>query len=59
MVFDINMEDFRRKSCLFTGGNITKTPPTITYASVVSRDKDMDSLTIDALKNLEVKVEDI
>jgi len=35
-VFDIKMENFRRKVRLVAGGHVTEAPPTITYASVVS-----------------------
>ena len=38
MIFDIKMEDFRRKARLAAGGHMTKAPATITYASVVSRE---------------------
>ncbi len=37
MVFDIKMEDFKRKARLVAGGQKTEAPATITYASVVSR----------------------
>jgi hypothetical protein len=36
MIFDIKMEDFRRKARLVAGGHRTEAPATITYASVVS-----------------------
>ncbi len=32
MIFDIKMEDFRRKARLVAGGHMTKAPATITYA---------------------------
>ena len=38
---------------------MTKAPPTITYASVVSRETVRLALTIAALKDLEVKVGDV
>ena len=37
MVFDVKMEDFRQKARLVARGHMTEAPPTITYASVVSR----------------------
>ena len=38
MIFDVNMgENFRRKSRLVGGGNMTEAPYSITYSSVVSR----------------------
>ena len=60
MIFDIKMEDFRRKARLVAGGHMTKdVPPTITYASVVSRDTVRIALTIAALNGLDVKTADI
>jgi hypothetical protein len=59
MVFDIKMEDFRRKARLVAGGHMTGAPATITYASVVSRETVRLALTIAALNDLEVKVGDI
>jgi hypothetical protein len=59
MVFDIKMEDFRRKARLVAGGHMTDAPPTITYVSVVSRDTVRLALTIAALNALEVKAADI
>jgi hypothetical protein len=59
MVFNVKMEDFFRKSHLVTGGHMTKAPPTITYASVVSRETICIALTIAALNDLEVKVGDM
>ena len=38
MIFDIKMEDFRRKSRRVAGSHMTDTPAAITYASVVSRE---------------------
>ena len=55
MIFDIKMEDFRQKARLVAGGRMTKAPPTITYASVVSRETARLALTIAALNDLEVK----
>ena len=59
MIFDIKMEDFRRKARLVAGGHVTDAPPTITCASVVSRETVRIALTIAALNDLEVKVADI
>jgi hypothetical protein len=56
MIFDIKMEDFRRKARLVAGGHRTEAPATITYASVVSRETVRLALTIAALNDLEVKV---
>ena len=59
MVFDIKMEDFRRKAQLVASGHMTEAPPTITYASVVSRETVRLALMIAALNDLEVKVGDV
>jgi hypothetical protein len=59
MIFDIKMEDFRRKARLVAGGHRTEAPATITYASVVSRETVHLALTIAALNDLEVKVGDV
>ena len=59
MVFDVKMEDFRQKVQLVAGGHMTKAPPTITYASVVSQETVRLALTIAALNDLEVKVGDV
>ena len=59
MVFDVKMEDFRRKAWLVAGGHMTETPATLTYASVVSRESVRIALTLAALNDLEVKTGDI
>ena len=59
MVFDIKMEDFTRKARLVAGGHKTDAPPTITYASVVSRETVRIALLMAALNDLEVKVGDV
>jgi hypothetical protein len=53
------MENFRRKVRLVAGGHVTEAPPTITYASVVSRETVRIALTIAALNALEVKIGDV
>jgi hypothetical protein len=55
MVFDVEMEDFRRKARLVAGDHMTKAPPTVTYASVVSLETDR----LAALNDPEVKVGDV
>eukprot|EP00804_Cyclotella_cryptica_P002923 CCRYP_013282-RB/>CCRYP_013282-RB protein AED:0.39 eAED:0.39 QI:0/-1/0/1/-1/1/1/0/114 len=59
MIFDIKMEDFRRKARLVAGGHVTDVPPTITYSSVVGWETVRIALTLAALNDLEVKVADI
>ena len=38
LIFDVKMEDFRRKARYVVQGNMTETPATLTYASVVSKE---------------------
>lgn len=59
MIFDVKMEDFRRKARLVAGGHRTEAPATITYASVVSRETVRIALLMAALNDLEVKVGDV
>ena len=59
MIFDIKMEDFRRKARYVAGGHATVAPPTLTYASVVLRESVRIALTLAALNDLEVKTSDI
>jgi hypothetical protein len=59
MIFDIKMEDFRRKVRLVAGGHMTKAPATITYASVVSRETFCIAHLMAALNDLNVKVGDV
>ncbi len=59
MIFDVKMEDFRRKARLVAGGHRTEAPATLTYASVVSRETVRLALTIAALNDFEVKVGDV
>ncbi len=59
MVFDIKMEDFKRKARLVAGGHKTEAPATITYASVVSRETVHIALILAALNDLQVKAGDV
>jgi hypothetical protein len=59
MVFDIKMEDFKRKARLVAGGHKTEAPATITYASVVSRETVHIALMLAALNDLQVKAGDV
>jgi hypothetical protein len=60
LIFDIKMEDFRRKSRYVAGGQHTvDAPSSLTYASVVSRETVRVALTLAALNDLEVKACDI
>jgi hypothetical protein len=59
VIFDVKMEDFRRKSRFVAGGHTTDTPPSMIYASVVSRESVRIALTLAALNDLNVKMADI
>ena len=59
MIFDVKMENFRRKARLVAGGHMVSVSNVPTYASVVSRETVRIALTIAALHDLEVKVGDI
>jgi hypothetical protein len=59
LIFDIKIEDFRRKAHMVAGGHMTGAPTIMTYASVVSRETVHIPLTIAALNDLKVKVADI
>ena len=37
LIYDVNIEDFRRKTRLVAGGHMTETPKCTTYSSVVGR----------------------
>ena len=58
IIFHIKIEEFRRKSRLVAGGHMTKTPDTMTYYSVVSRETVFLDLVIATLNDLEVKCGD-
>lgn len=58
-IFDVKMEDFRRKARYVAGGHVTEAPKVLTYASVVSRESVRIALTIAALNALEVKASDV
>ena len=59
MIFDVKMEDFRRKSRLVAGGHTTKPPATIKFESVVSRETVIIALVLAEFNDLEAKVADI
>jgi hypothetical protein len=59
MIFDVNMEDFRRKARFVAGGHTTDTPRTMTYASAVSRESVRVELTLATLNDLDVNMADI
>ena len=49
VVWDVKMEDFRRKARLVAGGHMTTAPASITYASVVTGEAVRIALTLAAL----------
>ena len=59
LIFDVKMEDSRRKARYVAHGNMTKAPETLTYARVVSRESVGITITLAALNDLKVKTEDI
>jgi hypothetical protein len=59
MIFDVKMEDFRRKAIFVAGGHTTDTPHDMPYASVVSIESVIIALTLAALNYLDVKMADI
>jgi hypothetical protein len=59
MIFDVKMEDFRRKARFVAGGHTTDTPHEMTYASVVSRESVIIALSLATLNDVDVKMADI
>jgi hypothetical protein len=59
MVFDVKMEDFKRKACLVANGHRNEAPATITYAAVVSCEMVCIVLMLAALNDLQVKSGDV
>ena len=59
LIYDVKMEDFRRKARLIDGGHMTETPKCMTYSSVVGRETVRIALTISALNNLQVNAVDV
>ena len=59
MIFDVKMEDFRRKARLVAGGHATKAPATLTYASVVSRETVRIALLMAALNDVDIWAADV
>ena len=55
MIFDVKMEDLRRKDGLVAGEHVTELPATIKYAILVSRDTARVAFTLAVLNNLSVE----
>lgn len=58
MIFTIKM-DFARKARLVAGGHLTDTPPSLTYASVPSRDSVCIMFLIATLNDLPILMSDV
>jgi hypothetical protein len=58
MISDVNMEDFRRNVHFVTVVHITDTPHDMAYASVISRESVIIYITLAALNDLDVKMDD-
>jgi hypothetical protein len=58
MIFDVNMEDFRRKALFMAGGHTTDTPHVINYESVTSRESVSIALKLSALNDVNVMMGD-
>jgi Reverse transcriptase (RNA-dependent DNA polymerase) len=58
MIFDISM-DFTRKARLVARGDLTVTPPALTYSSVVSRESVRIAFLIAALNDLDLLIFDV
>lgn len=60
MIFDVKMgENLRRKARFCANGNMIEAPPSMTYASVVSRDSVRICLMLAALNGLDIKCADV
>ena len=59
IIFDIRMENFRRKARLVAGGHMTTSPAAVTYKIVVSRETVHFALTLATLNDLEVNCGDV
>jgi hypothetical protein len=60
LIFDVKLgKNFLRKAWYFVGGHTTRTPSTLTYSSVVSKDSVRIALTAAALNDLDILACDI
>jgi hypothetical protein len=59
MIFDVNIQYFRCNARFVAGGHTTGTLHDTTYASIVSQESAIFSLTLAALNDLNVKMDDI
>ena len=59
MIYDVKMEDFRRKARLVAGGHMKETPKCMTCSSVFGWETVRIAFTISALNNLQVNAGDV
>jgi hypothetical protein len=59
MIFDVNMEDFRRNALFVTGGYTTDTLHSMPYTSVLSRESVRIALSLADFNDLDVNMADI
>ena len=59
LIYDVKMEDFRRKARLVAVGHMIDTPKCMTYSSVVGRETVRIALKISAFNNLQVKAGEV
>ena len=59
MIFDIKMDNFRRKARMVAGGHMTTAPAAVIYEIVVSSETVRIALTLAALNDLELKCGDV
>ena len=59
MVFDVEMEDLRRKARMVAGGHMTDVPLTIMYASFLSCETGIIDQTMVVLNGMSVKTDGI
>ena len=59
LIYDLKMEDFRRKARIVAAGHMTETLKCMTYSSVVGRETVRFFLTIAALNNLQFNAGDV
>ena len=58
-IFDVKMENFRRKARLVAGGHMTKVPATVTYTGIESSEMVRIAITIAVLNDLQDKCGDV
>jgi hypothetical protein len=59
MIFDVKMDDFRRKARFVAGGHTTDIQHAMTYSSAVSLESVRIALNLAALNDFDVRMDDI